>query len=74
LDGHKVLAVNATCLMSEIGERLAQGRPFGATYFVREDGKRVWSLRSCEGGIDVSDVARRRGGGGHRAAAGFTEG
>lgn len=73
MDGHKILAVNATVLVSEIAGELAQGRPFGACYFIRSDGKRVWSLRSREGGIDVSEVAKRRGGGGHRNAAGFEE-
>lgn len=72
LAGHKVLAVNATVLQSEIGEALAQGRPFSLTWFDRADGFRVFSLRSRgESGIDVSEVARRFGGGGHRAAAGF---
>lgn len=73
LDGYKILAVNATCLISEICERLAQGKPFGASYFIHGDGRKIWSLRSREGGIDVSEIAKRHGGGGHRAAAGFTE-
>jgi phosphoesterase RecJ-like protein len=30
------------------------------------------SLRSREGGVDVSSIARKRGGGGHRAASGFS--
>jgi uncharacterized protein len=74
IDGHKVLAVNATCLISETAGRLAEGRPFGACWFVRGDGKRVWSLRSHDGGVDVSEVARRHGGGGHFHAAGYEEG
>lgn len=73
LDGHKVLAANTSCLFSEVAEKLAEGRPFGAAWFIRADGKRQWSLRSRDGGVDVSDVAKRRGGGGHRAAAGFEE-
>jgi oligoribonuclease NrnB/cAMP/cGMP phosphodiesterase (DHH superfamily) len=73
LAGHKVLAVNATCLVSEIAGKLAEGRPFGATFFVRAGGKKVWSLRSREGGVDVSEIARSLGGGGHRNAAGFEE-
>lgn len=73
IDGHKVLAVNATVLISEIAGSLAEGRPFGATYFIRADGKAVWSLRSREGGVDVSEIARRHGGGGHAQAAGFEE-
>jgi uncharacterized protein len=73
LDGHKVLAANTPCLISEVAGKLAEGRPFGAAWFVRSDGKRQWSLRSRDGGVDVSEVARRRGGGGHRNAAGFEE-
>ncbi len=34
-------------------------------------GKTAWSLRSTEEGIDVSEIAKRHGGGGHRNAAGF---
>lgn len=71
MDGHKVLSVNATMLISEIAGKLAEGRPFGATWFERSDGKRVWSLRSRDGGVDVSEIAKKHGGGGHRNAAGF---
>lgn len=44
--------------------------PFAACYWDNERG-RVFSLRSAKGGADVSEVAKRYGGGGHRAAAGF---
>jgi hypothetical protein len=71
LDGHKILAVNTTVQFSEVAGKLAEGRPFGAAWFVRADGKTQWSLRSRDGGIDVSEVAGRHGGGGHRNAAGF---
>lgn len=71
--GHKVLAVNATTLTSEIAGRLAEGRPFGACYFDRADGLRIWSLRSREGGVNVAEVAESLGGGGHPRAAGFQE-
>lgn len=73
MDGHKVLTVNATMLISEITGKLAEGRPFGTSYFLRGDGKKVWSLRSRGDGVDVSEIAKRRGGGGHRNAAGFEE-
>lgn len=73
IGGHKILAANTSCLFSEVAEKLAQGRPFGAAWFIRSDGKKQWSLRSREGGIDVSAVAKQRGGGGHFAAAGFEE-
>lgn len=71
LAGHKVLAVNATTLVSEVAGELAGGRPFGVCYFDKGDGQRVWSLRSRDGGVDVSEIAKRFGGGGHRNAAGF---
>lgn len=71
IDGHKVLCVNATMLISEIAGELAKGRPFGVTWFEGADGDRVCSLRSRDGGVDVSAIAKSRGGGGHRNAAGF---
>lgn len=71
--GHRILAVNATVLFSDIAGDLARDRPFGACYFDRADGKRQWSLRSREGGVDVSAIAKAMGGGGHPAAAGFEE-
>lgn len=71
LDGHRVLTVNATVLFSEIAGELAKGRPFGACYFDRQDGKRQWSLRSDPDGVDVSVIAKAHGGGGHAHASGF---
>lgn len=73
LAGHKILAVNATVLFSDIAGQLAKGRPFGAAYFIRGDGVKVWSLRSTEQGVDVSAIAKQFGGGGHKHAAGFQE-
>lgn len=69
-DGYQILSVNATSLYSEIAGRLAEGRDFGMCWFER-DGLRQYSLRSREGGIDVSEIAKAHGGGGHRGAAGF---
>jgi len=73
--GYLVPVVNATCYLSEIGDQLNarySDTPFAACYFDREDRKRQWSLRS-RGNFDVSEVARRFGGGGHQNAAGYTE-
>lgn len=69
--GHNVLAVNATTLISEVAGELAKGRPFGIAWFERQDGNIQVSLRSREGGIDVSGIAKEHGGGGHAAAAGY---
>lgn len=68
-DGHRCLYVNATTLFSEIAGELAERAPIGACYRDRADGLRSWSLRSTS--VDVSEVAKHRGGGGHRNAAGF---
>jgi uncharacterized protein len=71
IDGHKVLCVNATTLISEIAGELAKDRPFGVCWFEGDNNERVYSLRSRDGGIDVSEIAKAHGGGGHRNAAGF---
>lgn len=73
IGGHKVLAANTSVLYSEVAGKLAEGRPFGAAWFIRSDGQRQWSLRSRDGGVDVSEVARLNGGGGHRNAAGYED-
>lgn len=44
--------------------------PFAACYWDTAEG-RVFSLRSVEGGLDVSEIAKQYGGGGHRNASGF---
>lgn len=72
--GYDVLCANATVFQSEIGGALAVGEAFAATYFDTADGHRVYSLRADQtrpGWIDVSDIARQFGGGGHPGAAGF---
>jgi len=76
VDGHPVPAVNSPIFPSELGHALAlqgraQGAPFSVVYNDLADGSRAYSLRSLEGGADVSEVARRFGGGGHPRAAGF---
>lgn len=48
----------------------ADGKEFAACYWDTAD-HRIFSLRSCSDGVDVSVVAARFGGGGHRNAAGF---
>lgn len=73
--GYSVPVANATVFFSEVGEALCIKRPdapFAAYYLDRADGKRQWGLRS-RNGFDVSAVAKGLGGGGHAAAAGFTE-
>lgn len=72
IGGHKVPVVNASMFMSsEVAGELSEGHPFAAVYAETEKGI-IWSLRSRENGVDVSEVAKRFGGGGHKHAAGFT--
>lgn len=57
-------------LTSDAGHLMAKGEPFAACYWDTPEG-RVYSLRSTDEGVDVSEVAKQYGGGGHRNASGF---
>lgn len=57
-------------MSSDAGHLMAAGQPFAACYWDTPDG-RVFSMRSHDDGVDVSEVAKRYGGGGHQHAAGF---
>lgn len=71
LDGHVVPVINAPYFMaSDLGNILATGYPFAVVYSVDSRGVR-YSLRSVPGGLDVSEIAKSYGGGGHFHAAGF---
>lgn len=52
-DEINILCVNSACLVLEIGQALAKGRPFGVIWFATED-RVVYSLRSDIDGADVS--------------------
>lgn len=58
-------------LTSDAGHMMCKGEPFAACYWDTPAG-RVFSLRSTDEGVDVSDIAKMYGGGGHRNASGFT--
>ena len=71
IGGHCVPVANLPyTLTSDAGHLLAKGSPFAACYWDTPDG-RVFSLRSTDDGLDVSDIAKQYGGGGHVHAAGF---
>lgn len=57
-------------LSSDAGNLMAQGERFAACYWDTAE-HRVFSLRSVDGGLDVSEVAKVYGGGGHKNASGF---
>lgn len=75
IDGHKVPAVNVPYhYASDCAHELMQRNPdapFAAAWFKRGDGTIQWSLRSDDNRVDVSEIAKKFGGGGHRNAAGF---
>ena len=58
-------------LVSDAAHKLAQGKPFAACYWDTPRG-RVFGLRSTSDGVDVSEIAKQYGGGGHAHASGFT--
>lgn len=79
--GHRIpmleVADELKGLVSETGEALLElhdEAPFAALHHIKEDGSTKWSLRARPGETDVSEIARRMGGGGHQGAAGFTTG
>lgn len=71
--GHEVMIVNCNGMFaSEVGNELAKDKPFSLSWWY--DGKNkmfVFSLRSDEKGVDVGELAKSVGGGGHKHAAGF---
>ncbi len=69
--GTVVPTVNSAVLQSELGDVLATGHPFAGVWWQGSGDLARWSLRSTPGGVDVSLIAARYGGGGHRTAAGF---
>lgn len=72
LAGFVVEAANLPYTMaSDAAGTLATRNAFGVTYFDTKDG-RCFSLRS-RGDFDVSEIAKRYGGGGHKNAAGFVQ-
>ena len=71
IGGHAVPVANLPyTLASDAGHLMAQGKPFAACYWDTPQG-RVFSLRSTDDGLDVSEIAKAYGGGGHRNASGF---
>lgn len=71
LGGYDVPVANLPyTLSSDAGHLMTKDEPFAACYMDTPRG-RIFSLRSTDAGVDVSEVAKAYGGGGHRNAAGF---
>jgi oligoribonuclease NrnB/cAMP/cGMP phosphodiesterase (DHH superfamily) len=72
MEGLHVMVVNSPHWMSEIGARLAPDCDFALIwYYDHNDCDVKVSLRSFHEHVDVSEIAKKFGGGGHRKAAGF---
>jgi len=74
-EGLKWIAVNAAGLSSDAYELVAGPEHDAGLSFVWNPKRKVFrvSMRSLRPGLDLSEIARRRGGGGHRAACGFED-
>jgi oligoribonuclease NrnB/cAMP/cGMP phosphodiesterase (DHH superfamily) len=71
--GKEVLVVNSPHWMSEIGAALSLKCDFAVIWFYDHEARQVKvSLRAHHEDSDVSEVAKKFGGGGHRKAAGFS--
>ena len=71
IGGHDVPVANLPYMFaSDAGHVMAEGELFAGFYFDTPEG-RTLSLRSTDAGMDVSEIAKQYGGGGHRNAAGF---
>ena len=67
-----VLVVNSSHWMSEIGAALSPKCDFAVIWYYDHESRQVKvSLRAHHEDADVSEIAKRYGGGGHRKAAGF---
>lgn len=71
LNGVSVPAINCPYMWgSDACHIMAQGEPFAAYYYNTDIGT-TFGLRSADDGMDVSEIAKIYGGGGHKNAAGF---
>ncbi|MBI5401631.1 hypothetical protein HZB05_02265 [Candidatus Wolfebacteria bacterium] len=71
IDGQKAFAINSAILDSELGNYLyRKHKAIGIVWYYKNGKEIKVSLRSGDG-IDVSKIAKKFGGGGHKAASGF---
>ena len=71
--GLDVMVINSSHWISEIGSKLSQECDFAMIWYHDHKRKKIKvSLRASHDHMDVSEVARSFGGGGHKLAAGFT--
>ena len=72
IGGYNVPVANLPYTMvSDAAHKMAEGEAFAGCYWDTPVG-RVFGLRSMSDGMDVSEIAKQYGGGGHKNSAGFT--
>ena len=72
IGGYEVPVLNAPYFyVSDAAHSMAENEAFAACYWDTSKG-RVFGLRSHNDGVDVSEIAKQYGGGGHVHSAGFT--
>jgi uncharacterized protein len=70
VDKYKVLVVGADKYHSELGNRLAQKFPEADLVAIIDINQKKMSFRTIKEGIDLSEFAKRYGGGGHAKSSG----
>ena len=71
-DGKNVLVVNSSHWMSEIGARLSPDCDFAVIWFYDHEDRIIKvSLRAFHEHVDVSEISKKFGGGGHKKEAAF---
>ncbi len=73
-EGYKVGVVDSNHFASKLGNKLAQIYPFGIVRGTNNKNENtfIYGLRSV-GDFDVSEIAKKYGGGGHQNASGFEQ-
>jgi oligoribonuclease NrnB/cAMP/cGMP phosphodiesterase (DHH superfamily) len=73
MKGHHIKVINSCHLMSELGNQLSMEADFALIWYYdpKEMINKV-SLRGFHEDVDVSEIAKQYGGGGHPKAAGFS--
>ena len=72
IDGKHVMVVNSSHWMSEIGAKLSPSCDYALIWYYDHNDKHIKvSLRAFHEHIDVSEVSKKFGGGGHKKAGGF---
>lgn len=71
-EGQLIPVINIIHLYSEITNEISEGYPYAISWSYVDRGHYHYSLRTRDDTVDVSEIAKKYGGGGHPQAASFT--